>query len=161
MHGWMELNPHRIAAFTTFANDEVTLTVPGTAPDVITVGATKIDDLMIPFENSSLGPTRGRLGCEKPVIMAPGVGIRTAKAGSSDLLDDQGVSGTSYAAPHVAGAIALMLSARVSSNAPQLNTSQIQVALRRSAKHYTGRWSGTTGYGELDVAALLGELNKI
>ena len=160
IHGWIELNPHRIAAFTTYATDEVTLTVPGTAPDVITVGATKVDELMIPFENSSLGPTRGRVGCEKPVIMAPGVGIRTAKAGSSDLLDDEGGFGTSYAAPHVAGAIALMLSARARSNAPQLNTSQVQVALRRSAKHYTGRWSGTTGYGELDVAALLGELSR-
>ena len=116
------------------------------------------------FANSSRGPTRGRSGIEKPAIVAPGVNIHAGRAGTATEIDlaANGLSGTSYAAPHVAGAVALALSAR--SKVPgkqQLNSAQIDQALKRSARHFTGRWNHTTGFGELNVVDLLREIARI
>jgi subtilisin family serine protease len=65
---------------------------------------------MAPF--SSSGPTRD--GRSKPDLIAPGVGIRAARSvGEDDQVSDALVvkSGTSMAAPHVTGTVALMFEA--------------------------------------------------
>ncbi len=56
--------------------------------------------------DSSSGPTRDYK--QKPEVSAPGIAIRTAHARAGDTIES---SGTSLAAPHVTGAIALMMQA--------------------------------------------------
>jgi subtilisin family serine protease len=56
-------------------------------------------------------------------------------------------SGTSYAAPQVAGAAALVWAAN-----PALTAAQVAQALKETASN-RGRWNAQTGYGMLDVAA--------
>ncbi|RHZ22884.1 hypothetical protein DYB28_008164 [Aphanomyces astaci] len=80
---------------------------PGISPQVIAVGNTDANDFLA-FD-SSLGPSFVNKTLVKPDISAPGVRIRSAVHYS-----DNGylfTSGSSMAAPHVSGAIALYLSA--------------------------------------------------
>jgi len=120
---------------------------------VITVGA--IDPAkpirVGPF--SSLGPTRDNR--EKPDVVAPGVAISAARSGTET--DVVAKDGTSMAAPHVTGAIALVLSKGKKAGAVP-TAMQIAVALRQNTLNYTSRWTGSEGYGVIDVTALLAAL---
>ena len=161
IHAWVEETLNRDLFFLDHLDDEVTITIPGTARDVITVGAIDISaPMMKPYGNSSSGPSRK--GQEKPEVVAPGVSVRGARVGSGHGVDQQamGKSGTSVAAPHVTGAIALALSARAKRGQPQFNSNQIRSALRQSLRHLSV-WNETTGFGELDARELLRLLDAI
>jgi subtilisin family serine protease len=77
---------------------------PGDYPDVLSVGATQPDDTIAPF--SGRGPSV--FGKINPDVSAPGVDVLSSVPGDGYAAYD----GTSMAAPHVAGTLALMLSAR-------------------------------------------------
>jgi endonuclease G len=105
---------------------------------------------------SSIGPSRDDR--EKPNLAAPGIAIAAAQNGSLSGVDPK--SGTSMAAPHVAGAVALLFShtaKRVAAGtaARQLNTNQVLAALGQVTENSSGRWTPTMGYGVLDAEALL------
>ncbi len=83
---------------------------PSSAPSAITVGATDINDGFASFSNFG--------SCVD--INAPGVGITSAWIGSNSATNT--ISGTSMAAPHVAGAAALYLQAFPSATPAQVRT---------------------------------------
>ena len=153
-----------------------TLGIPGTAVDVVTVGAyvTKTSwkgmdgkiygqtDLL-PGDIasfSSLGPTRdGRI---KPDVVAPGEAIASARSSSVPESDSDPdiyhkvLAGTSMATPHVAGVIALMLQ-----YAPTLRAIDVPQILRQTARLdvFTGvilNGSSTWGFGKVDARTATG-----
>jgi len=154
IHAWIENREEREATFTSDLAESCTVTIPGTARTVITVGASAQGENGAAWF-SSFGPTRD--GRKKPEIYAPGENILAAHAGSND--DVISYDGTSMAAPHVTGAIALLLSRREKRRAAnnaldQLNALQIQAALRQSARGSNGSWSQQYGFGVLDAEDL-------
>jgi hypothetical protein len=119
---------------------------PGAAESAITVGASTEDDVVVSF--SSAGPTDDdRI---KPDVVAPGVDIVAARAAGTNMgtLVSQYytiASGTSMAAPHVAGAAALLLNAHPSWTPPQ-----VKMALANYAKDL-GASVLQQGSGRIDV----------
>jgi subtilisin family serine protease len=156
IHAWVERGPNppegfRPTEFTNHDNEEMTLSIPGTSHSVITVAAIDATNPIMVGDFSSYGPTRDNR--EKPDIAAPGVQVKAA-------LRDSGrgvvvMDGTSMAAPHVTGAIALLLSKMARAGGPIPTASQIGAVLRQKTSNYSSRWDRGQGYGVLDVAALL------
>ncbi|MCL1871095.1 MAG: malectin domain-containing carbohydrate-binding protein [Promicromonosporaceae bacterium] len=75
-----------------------TVSSPGSAPDAYSVGAYDQNGDLASFSRKG----EGENGVIKPEISAPGVGIRSSYPGNQYVE----MSGTSMAAPHVAGAVA-------------------------------------------------------
>ena len=140
---------------------------PANAPWVLTVGAsstmgttTRDDDTMASF--SSHGPTYLDWAA-KPDLVAPGVGtVSLATPGSTYYASKPGqllegslptmdfpylsLSGTSMAAPVVAGTVALMLQAN-----PSLTPNAVKAILQYTAQNYDGYDALTQGAGFLNA----------
>jgi endonuclease G len=149
IHAWIERTPGVPSAFLDHMSEEMTLSIPGTAASVIAVGAVEAAEPIAVGTFSSYGPTRD--GQRKPLVCAPGVDINAANGGTSNGARRE--SGTSMAAPHVTGAIALVLSRKAKAG-PIPSGSQIASALRKT-RNYSGRWDRGQGYGVVDTTALL------
>ncbi len=121
---------------------------PANYPGNLAVGATDSSDVV--YFLSSRGPSACDGGVF-PNVAAPGVGIYTAAPVSSGSYQTK--SGTSFSAPHVAGAMALLLNAF-----PTLTPAEINTAFEQTAVHLPP--VGTTpnndyGYGLIDVSGAL------
>lgn len=121
--------------------DEGTLTSPADAQgDVIVVGAANREGSGI-TDFSSRGPTADNRS--KPDIVAPGEKIMSAKEGG----DYRQLSGTSMAAPHISGIVALLLERN-----PRLKPWQVKKILTDSAKSLGTEFDrNTQGVGLVDV----------
>jgi len=109
----------------------------------ITVAASDFMNLMPAWSNS---------GFKKVHLTAPGVGIYSTGRNNSYLTMD----GTSMAAPFVAGAAAVLWSAR-----PNASANQIKQALFGGADVISGRNSKTLTRGRLNLRRSLDELRRI
>jgi subtilisin family serine protease len=111
-----------------------TVATPGAASSALTVGAVDDADDVATF--SSRGP-RALDQAIKPDVTAPGVEIVAARAVGTKPESGTGEyvawSGTSMAAPHVAGAAAVLKQAR-----PDLSAQQLKAVLMGSAQHTSG-----------------------
>ncbi|MFE7336576.1 S8 family peptidase [Streptomyces griseus] len=120
-----------------------TVSSPGCAPGVLTVGAVDRDDSTANF--SSRGPAIVSHTL-KPEIAAPGVAISAAAAGGRGSQAYRSMSGTSMATPHVAGAAAV-----VKQRHPEWTAQQLKAALVSSAHSAVPGDVRETGGGRLDV----------
>jgi serine protease AprX len=142
-------------------------TAPGNAPWVLTVGASshqgtvdRSDDIMAAF--SSRGPSAVDRA-SKPDLVAPGLGIESLTDPLSTLYQNKApyrlngtvttpnppylsLSGTSQAAPVVAGTVALMLQAN-----PALTPNAVKAILQYTAEEYSGYDALTQGAGFLNA----------
>jgi subtilisin family serine protease len=130
-------------------NSGTTLGSPGAADAALTVGAVDRNDQLAPF--SSRGPRFGD-DAIKPDVTAPGVEIAAAKAthGTAGTPVDEThvrMSGTSMAAPHVAGAAAILAGEH-----PEWKADQLKATLMNSAKPDPTRSVFDQGAGRVDVA---------
>ena len=128
-----------------YANPAASIGVPANMADVITVGAVAWSTGNLqPY--SAWGPNH--MGDRKPEVVGPDEIATSAWAGSQN-------SGTSYAAPHVAGLVALMLGA-----APEMSPAQVKERL-------TGRASRATdpdykhGWGVAQLGSLPSVITSI
>ncbi|MFJ8546047.1 S8 family peptidase [Streptomyces sp. NPDC093586] len=122
-----------------------TVSSPGCAPGVLTVGAVDRDDSTAWF--SSRGPA-SFTHTLKPEITAPGVDISAAAAGGRGVYAYRSMSGTSMATPHVAGAAAVLRQRH-----PDWTARQLKAALVSSADSGVPGDVRETGGGLLDVKA--------
>ena len=123
---------------------DATSVSPANNPEALAVGATDALDQI--WLGSARGPSAcGELATLYPEMVAPGVDVRT-----TDLYGTyQTTSGTSLSAPHVAGGLALLLSAD-----PDLTVAQQEAALLQGAVDLGPLGPDNTyGQGRLDVLA--------
>ncbi|MFJ1969414.1 S8 family serine peptidase [Streptomyces sp. NPDC087903] len=135
---------------------ERTVGSPGSADAALTVGAVDASDKLGSF--SSRGPRVGDGGV-KPDLTAPGVSITAAAAAGSvlegeypsDIPGYLTIGGTSMAAPHVAGAAALLAQQH-----PDWDGERIKAVLTGSAK--PGSYSSfQQGTGRTDLVRAIGQ----
>jgi serine protease AprX len=121
------------------------IVTPGTAEKVITVGA--MDPAGDIFQKSSRGPTPDNR--VKPDLVAVGVDVASARSGS--LHGEGTMSGTSMAAPQVAGAAAVILGKQ-----PDLDPASVKRALLSSADDIgLSGPDNTYGYGAINLSSAL------
>lgn len=132
-----------IFAAGNYGPNSETSVSPANYPESLAVGA--IDNSNVIYDSGSRGPSNcGEPSTTYPEVVAPGVNIN-----SSDRFNSYATStGTSIAAPHVAGGLALLLS-----SFPQMDVDTQRKVLIKSAAPLTGNGQpdNNTGYGRIDL----------
>ncbi|USD20849.1 S8 family serine peptidase [Microbulbifer variabilis] len=118
---------------------------PGSAEEIVTVGAVDGAGHLADFSSRGMFGTSLDLSSNsiKPEIVAPGVAISSTNLGGGLRTE----SGTSFAAPHVAGAAALLRQLH-----PELTSTEIKALLVNRATQVHGKLA-EVGNGQLDAFA--------
>jgi subtilisin family serine protease len=133
-----------IFATGNFGPNASTNVSPANYPEALAVGAINNNNLIYGY--SSRGPSAcGEASGIYPEIVAPGVNVLTTDLGGFYTQ----ATGTSLAAPHVAGALALLLNAYPSLSAAQQRAALINSAFDLGAVGPDNNY----GYGRLNVLA--------
>jgi subtilisin family serine protease len=132
-----------------------TVATPSVAASALSVAAVDRNEALAPF--SSRGPRIGDSGL-KPDISAPGVGIEAARASGTSMgtpVDQYytAASGTSMAAPHVAGAAALLAQRH-----PDWTGQQIKDALMSTSIPNEALGVYEQGAGRVDVRRAISQM---
>ncbi|MEH1168288.1 S8 family peptidase [Micromonospora sp. CPCC 205539] len=149
-----ELSKQTGALFVIAAgNSGGPISSPGSAASALTVGAVDRNDKLADF--SSRGPLITS-NVAKPELVAPGVDIVAARAAGTNLQDPidqyyEGLSGTSMATPHVAGAAALLVQRH-----PDWTGARLKAALVGAADPLADIDPYAVGAGRLNAARALG-----
>lgn len=127
---------------------------PSNNPEGYAVGSVDINEQIAGF--SSRGPGPLATDCEAgffPELVAPGISVRTTSKGSiPDNVDFyQTVSGTSFSAPHVAGAMALLLQAFPDTTVEELENAMLDSARQTSHTDDPEGPDNSYGHGLLDA----------
>jgi hypothetical protein len=123
--------------------DHFTIGIPAKAPSAITVGAIDSDNAVAWW--SSKGPTEELL-LVKPELVAPGVEIVSAQRTGGAVP----LSGTSMAAPHVAGIAALLLAIHADRTPAEIKSALVATAVP------SGHHIMVEGAGHVDALAAAG-----
>lgn len=120
---------------------------PGNNPGVLSVGA--IDSGQELARQSSRGPSACANSGPFPTLVAPGVNVRTTDLSHGGQPSYATVSGSSMAAPHAAGVLALLAGAF-----PSASVAELEAALLRSAQDLgTSGPDDLYGHGRVDALA--------
>lgn len=147
------IDNHQIVICAASGNNEAhhQLIYPASHPKVIAVGASNAQDQHLPISNYSNQPDNGIS------VVAPGENVRTLDLCRHDEYVDP-LTGTSAAAPLVAGLAALILSMR-----PKMSSDEVRTAIEKHADKIgalanyqnlnlpNGTWSQQLGYGRINV----------
>jgi ribosomal protein uS17 len=159
IYGWIKINEKTPKFYfgDQYANDEMTITNPGTAENVIVVGALSQDDTSLP--ESSLGPTRDSSN-RKPDVVALGEKVRGARSNTSNHTDSIAKSGTSLAAPQITGVVALLFSSLKKANKDFPTITNLLGYIQRSTTNSSHDWDNETGYGLFDASVFYQEIQS-
>ncbi|WP_116948894.1 S8 family serine peptidase [Jiangella endophytica] len=162
-HAWLERDDRCAPCQARF--DPADAEPAGTVGTIATgrlplvVGAYDAHDPAAPLAPfSSAGPTRDGRG--KPDLLAPGTAVLSARSAPAGAHDSPGEwirkSGTSMAAPHVTGAVALCLQATAGRvGAARLRRLVLGAVVPRASP------GGRAGAGQLDLARLAAALSSV
>jgi subtilisin family serine protease len=148
-HAWIEVDDDGQSIFDPTDVDR-TFTIGSIAcgKSTITVGSYAAKGLDL-AEDTAQGPTRDNK--QKPDVSAPGVDIMAARSLTQTVRRG---SGTSAAAAHVTGLIALLMQAGVQAGVEPLPIEQIRSALISSARQDPPpdiTWNSRYGYGRVNA----------
>jgi hypothetical protein len=113
---------------------------PGRAEEAITVGAIEEGDRMAGFSNY------GNI----VDVFAPGENIRSATADSNNSYDNWG--GTSMAAPHVAGMVALLLQKNPNASTDEISDSVVEMSTKDALSRLGGDSSNRLLYSKVEIS---------
>jgi subtilisin family serine protease len=138
--------------FRSFVDRTCTVTAPAACPGVIAVSGYDLSPTLGTFDHES-GLAPDRRGNGLTMIAAPGRPVTAPTAAGHSVALHHPVCGTSFAAAHVSGAIALMLQA-----APSLSRNDVLECLTAQARLDGDTAAGPAegwGAGKLDIAGAL------